>query len=215
MTQETAAQISNKYSEYISRLPGVINANVVFSGGEIEEIHILADTSRTPKQIVRDIQSLFMAQFQKEVDHRIISVAQIECEITPMVRQAARYIIDGVTIAKKREQTEVEVALSLNGKMFTGKQTALKDSYDVLRGTAQATLNALEIADDESRNKYTVLDVRFTEIAGERMAIVCVSLSSPNNSACRFLGTAFSMGDDSLAIVKATLCALNRKISYC
>ncbi|PKM72708.1 MAG: hypothetical protein CVU91_06680 [Firmicutes bacterium HGW-Firmicutes-16] len=214
MEQDTTVLISNKYSEYISKLPGVINANVVFFGGEVEEIHVLADTSRSPKQIVRDIQSLLMAQFQKEVDHRVISIAQIDSELNPTVKQAARYVIDSVTVAKKREQTEVEVTLSMNGKMYFGKQTSLKDNYDVWRGLVQATLNAIVLADGTT-NKYTVLDVRFTEIAGERMAIVCVSLSSINNTACRFSGTAFSPGDDSLAIVKATLSALNRKIGSC
>lgn len=214
MEQETTALISNKYSEYIARLPGVINANVVFFGEEVEEIHVLADTSRSPKQIVRDIQSLLMAQFQKEVDHRVISIAQIDSELNPTAKQAARYVIDSVTVAKKREQTEVEVTLSMNGKMYFGKQTSLKDNYDLWRGLVQATLNAIVLADGTT-NKYTVLDVRFTEIAGERMAIVCVSLSSSNNTACRFSGTAFSPGDDSLAIVKATLSALNRKIGLC
>lgn len=214
MAQDTTALISGKYSDYISRLPGVINANVVFLDGDIEEIHVLADTSRSPKQIVRDIQSLLMAQFQKEVDHRVISIAQIDSELTPAVKQSVRYMIESVTIANRRLETEIEVTLSINGKMYCGKQTSLKDSYDVWRGVAQATLNAIAIGDDAA-NKYSVLDIRFTEIAGERMALVCVSLSAPNNLACRYSGTAFSQGDDSLAIVKATLSALNRRIGYC
>lgn len=214
LAQEATAQISNKYSEYIAKLPGVINANVVIYGSDIEEIHVLADTSRTPKQVVRDIQSLLMAQFHKEVDHRVISIAQIECEMGSSVKAQVRFIIESVTVAKKREQTEVEVTLSINEKLFVGKQTALNDNYDVFRGVAQATLRAIGLADD-SQHTYTVLDVRFIEIAGERMAIVCISLSTPGSSASRFSGTAFSLGDDSLAIVKATLGALNRKIGRC
>ena len=214
MAQDTTALISNTYSEYISRLPGVINANVVFLGGEIEEIHVLADTSRSPKQLVRDIQSLLMAQFQKDVDHRVISIAQIESELSPTLKQPTRFVIESVTVKKKREQTEVEVNVSVNGKMFYGSQTSLKDNYDVWRGLVQATLNAIALA-DEATNKYTVLDVRFSEIAGERMALVCISQSSANNAASRYSGTAFSLGDDSLAVVKATLSALNRKIGYC
>lgn len=214
MAPDTAALISNKYSEYIAKLPGVINANVVFLGGDIEEIHILADTTRSPKQVVRDVQSLLMAQFQKEVDHRVISIAQIESELSPKVQQAIRFVIESVTVSKRREQTEVEVALSMNGKLFYGKQTSLKDNYDVWRGLVQSTLNAIVLA-EETTNKYTVLDIRFTEIAGERMALVCVSLSSSNNATCRFSGTSFSQGDVSLAVVKATLSALNRKISNC
>lgn len=213
MARETAAQISNKYSEYIAKLPGVINANVVFSNGEIEEVHVLADTSRAPKQIVRDIQSLFMAQFQTEVDHRVISIAQIECELAPAAEQNARFIIEGVTVAKRRESSQVEITLSLGGRTFVGKQSSLKDNYDVFRGIAQATLDAIALSED-CRRTYSVLDVKFAEIAGERTAIVCVSLGTPGNVTCRFSGTAFSQGEDSLSIVKATLDALNRRIGY-
>ena len=214
MTQEAAAQISNKYSEYIAKLPGVINANVVFYEDDIEEIHVLSDMSRSPKQIVRDIQSLLMAQFQKEIDHRVISIAQIEYELKPTVKPAARFAIEAVTIAKKRDHTEVEVTLSINGKAYVGKQSALKDNYDVFRGIAQATMNAILLASD-SQQTYAVLDVRFTEVAGERTAIVCISMASPGNSVCRCSGTAFSFDDDANAIVKATLSALNRRISCC
>ena len=60
MAYEAATQIANTYCDYISKLAGVMSSNVVFEDGEITEIHVLADTSRTPKQIVRDVQSLFM-----------------------------------------------------------------------------------------------------------------------------------------------------------
>lgn len=215
LTQEAAAQISNKYSEYIAKLPGVINANVVFNEADIEEVHVLADMSRTPKQIGRDIQSLFMAQFQKDIDHRVISVAQIESGLNPKkkISAAPRLVIEAVTLAKKREQTDIEVSLSLDDKMFSGKISGLKSSYDVFRGIAQATLNAIAVSSEEPQT-YTLLDVRFTDMAGERMAIVCVSASS-NNATSRYSGTSFSLGDDSIAIVKATLSAVNRRISYC
>jgi len=216
MAQESTTQISNKYSEYIAKLPGVINANVVFESDEVEEIHVLADMSRSPKQIVRDVQSLLMAQFQKEIDHRVVSVAQIDYDMLPTIaKPLPRLVIEAVTVAKRREFTEVEVTLSSNGKMFLGKKSALKDNYDLYRGIAQATLSAVVISCDLPQ-AYTVLEVRFIEIAGGRLAIVCVSLSSPNNNAgYRFSGTAFSLEDDALAVVKATLSAVNRRIGSC
>lgn len=215
MTQDALTQISNKYSEYIAKLPGVLNANVVFVGTEIGEIHVLADLSRAPKQIVRDIQSLLMAQFQKEIDHRIVSVAQIDYDLIPtIIKPLPRLVIEAVTVAKRREFTEVEVTLSSNGKMYLGKKSALKDNYDLFRGIAQATLSAVAISCDLPK-AYTVLEVRFLDIAGGRLAVVCVSLSSPNNAVSRFSGTAFSLEDDALAVVKATLSAINRRIGYC
>ena len=203
----------NTYSEYISKLLGVINANVVFSGDEIVEVHVLADTTRTPKQIVRDVQSLFMVKFNREVDHRIISVAQINYGIRPSGSSSSRYIIESVTVGKKRDHTEIEVVLSLDDKMYLGKHSALKDNVDIYRGIAQATLSAVAIA-AESIQSFSVLDIRFSDIAGERMAIACVSLTSVNNVTCRFSGTAFSVNDDDMAIVKATLNAINRRVGH-
>lgn len=213
MAYEAAAQISSTYSEYIMKLPGVINSNVVFNDGEIVEIHVLSDTSRSPKQIVRDIQSLFMAQFNREIDHKVVSVAQIEYEVKPTGKPTSRFIIEAVTVAKKKDKTEIEVSLSFEEKLFVGKYTALKDNYDIYRGIALATLNAIILASD-SVQTFSVLDVKFTDIAGSRTAIVCISLTNSTNAANRFLGAAFSFGDDDIAVVKATLNALNRKIGY-
>lgn len=208
-----AIEEASTYSEYISKLLGVINANVVFSGDEIVEVHVLADTTRTPKQIVRDVQSLLMVKFNKEVDHRIVSVAQINYGARPNINSSARYVIEAVTVGKKRDHTEIEVALSMDDRNYIGKHTALKDNVDIIRGIAQATVSAVAAA-SESIQSFSVLDVRFIDIAGERMAIVCVSLTSLNSVTCRFSGTAFSVNDDDMAIVKATLNAINRRVGH-
>jgi len=154
---------TDTYSEYLGKLMGVINANVVFSDGEIVEVHILADTSRSPKQIVRDVQSLFMAQFHKEVDHRIISVAQIDCDMGASGKSASRFVIEGLTIGKKRDHTEIEVVLSQNGNLCMGSATALKDNVDIYRGVAQATMCAVAKAASAIQS-YSVVDVRFSHL---------------------------------------------------
>lgn len=211
MAYEAATQIANTYCDYISKLAGVMSANVVFEDGEITEIHVLADTSRTPKQIVRDVQSLFMAQFHREVDHKIVSVAQIECDMPEKERPSPRFVIESVLIAKKKQETEVEVDLSLDGKAFSGKQTVMNDPYDVYRGIAVATLSAVSKA-TENIHTFSVLDVRFVEMAGERMVVVCISLTPNGRRASRYSGTAFVSGDDGVATVKATLDSINRVI---
>lgn len=213
LSAEETIQKTKNYNDYLIKLMGVINANVVYSGNEIVEVHILADTSRSPKQIVRDVQSLFMAQFNQEIDHRIISVAQIDSDIAGTNKVQSRYVIEGLTVGKKRDRTEIEVSLSLEDKLFVGKSTALKDSQDLYRGVAQATLSAVAQA-SETIESYSVLDVRFSEIAGDRMAISCVSLTSEKNTGSRFTGSAFSTHDDEMAVVRATLNAINRRIAY-
>ena len=213
MAFEASTQIAQTYCDYIMKLAGVLNVNVVFEDGEITEIHILADTNRTPKQIVRDVQSLFMAQFHREVDHKIISVAQIDYDVRETSKPSSRFVIESLLVAKKKNETDVEVTLSLDGKAFTGRQTTMTDPYDTFRGISVATLAAVLQASDHIKT-YSVLDVRFLDMAGERMAVVCITLTPDGARASRYSGTAFTAGDDGVAVVKATLDSINRIVGH-
>jgi hypothetical protein len=69
----SAAQIEATLRE----LKGVCGARVVADEkGLIQEIHLLVENERNPKQVVRDVESALMAHFGISVDHRKISVAQ-------------------------------------------------------------------------------------------------------------------------------------------
>jgi hypothetical protein len=59
-------------------IPGVRAASVV-TGADARptEVHVLANPGKPAKQVVRDVQSVAMAQFGLDIDHRIVSVVQI------------------------------------------------------------------------------------------------------------------------------------------
>lgn len=59
-------------------IPGVRAASVV-TGADARptEVHVLASPGKPAKQVVRDVQSVAMAQFGLDIDHRIVSVVQI------------------------------------------------------------------------------------------------------------------------------------------
>ena len=60
----------------LSRLRGILSARVVRDErGEIQEVHVLADEGRHPKQISRDIESALFSEFGIRIDHRKISIA--------------------------------------------------------------------------------------------------------------------------------------------
>jgi hypothetical protein len=44
----------------------------------VDEVHVVATTDRSAKQIVRDVQSLLYAQMAISIDHRVVSVVQID-----------------------------------------------------------------------------------------------------------------------------------------
>jgi hypothetical protein len=62
----------------LCRLPEISAARVVTdSNGRPTEVHILADTAKHAKQVVRDVQSVALASFGIELDRRIVSVVQL------------------------------------------------------------------------------------------------------------------------------------------
>jgi hypothetical protein len=59
------------------RVPGVKSVRVVGDDAPTE-IHVVASSNRPPKQVVRDVQSLAAAGFGIPIDHRIVSVVQLD-----------------------------------------------------------------------------------------------------------------------------------------
>ncbi len=56
---------------------------------EPSEIHIVATSTRSPKQLVRDIQSLASAGFGFAIDHRIVSIVRLEDADVPPSRRSS------------------------------------------------------------------------------------------------------------------------------
>ena len=62
----------------LRHLPGVKAASVVTGPDAVPtEVHVLAAPGKAPKQVVRDVQSLALTQYDIDIDHRIVSVVQI------------------------------------------------------------------------------------------------------------------------------------------
>jgi hypothetical protein len=68
----------------VRSVPGVDRAKVVVNEwGAIESIHVVGDTSRPAKRVVRDIESALAAKIGILVDHRRISLAQVHAPGAP------------------------------------------------------------------------------------------------------------------------------------
>lgn len=61
--------------EALRSLRDVDGVSIGASGDQIREVHILSGSSRPAKQIVRDVQTLLLTRFNRQIDHRIVSVA--------------------------------------------------------------------------------------------------------------------------------------------
>ena len=62
----------------LRQIPGVKAASVVTGPDAVPtEVHVLASPGKPAKQVVRDVQSLALARYDIDIDHRIVSVVQI------------------------------------------------------------------------------------------------------------------------------------------
>ncbi|MGX8702320.1 hypothetical protein [Caproiciproducens sp.] len=205
-SQSTAAK---EYSDLIDKLPGVIKSSIVQSGDTITEIHVLSDMSRSPKQIARDIQSAILVRFDTTVDHKLISIAQIPSENSRKIKD--RLVFEEISIAKSKNRSTAAVSLCDGESTFSGEASALNDSVDVNKMICQATLNAVSnfIEPDMS---LSPIDVKLFDLTEGKAVAVCIAVNF-RNSVERCLGSSFVGDDASSAVVKATLDALNRRIS--
>ena len=108
----------------LCRLPAVNAARIVADEiGRPKELHILASAEKSPKQIARDVQSVAMATFGMEIDHRIISVVQLdqghlEPILAPVGR--ARVSIGAISSEQRGMRNHARVMLNLGGEESVG-----------------------------------------------------------------------------------------------
>ena len=201
---ETALQ------ELINDIEGIVSSKVKLDDtGNLVEIHALADKSRNAKQIVRDIQSAVTAKFDLEIDHRIISIAQLSCD--GVMQRDMRIVFKGMEVASKGLEIDVKVILSHGEKDYCGSQKGINTTTSISRTIAQATLKAL--TDFLNIGEiFVVEDVGTLNIAKTSVVVVAVTCVDKNGEQL-LIGSSMNLGDIKEAVVKATLDAVNRRIA--
>src|SRR2546423_3463505 len=131
----------------LCRLPAVNAARIVVDDiGRPKELHILASAEKSPKQIARDVQSVAMATFGMEIDHRIISVVQLdqghlEPILAPVGR--ARVSIGAISSEQRGMRNHARVTLRRGDDESVGLAEGSIAESSRNRAVAQATLDAL------------------------------------------------------------------------
>ncbi|NLJ34586.1 MAG: hypothetical protein GX349_08375, partial [Firmicutes bacterium] len=131
-----------KLEQSLSELRGVKAARIVVSGGEIDAVHILAEPDRNPKQVVRDVESILQAKYKLDIDHKKVSVAQMNG-----VRQhslSTRPQLISLGLSTTGAQARARVELCFLEEHFTGEALGANTAFNRLRLTAEATLKAVE-----------------------------------------------------------------------
>lgn len=203
------------YEQAIKQIRSVLGASIKASAeGEIEEIHVLADSNRNPKQIVRDVESILATQFEAEIDHKKVSVVQIEDkdEAIRPAQEAIRPKLASVTIRTVQARAEVKVELLVGEKILEGIAQGPSSSYNKRRLFAEATIQALTslILD---KLIFVTEDVNITSLGKHQVAEVAITLINSTGEQT-LVGCAIVKSDEREAIVRATLDAINRKLWF-
>ena len=189
----------------IRRIDGVEAARVVAPNGHIEEIHVLARQTKAPKQLVRDVQSLGHALFDIEIDRRIVSVVQLaDSDLDGGIRPA---LVD-VSEAFDGATADVTVTMRWEESLLIGKTKGASATSTRPRLIAEATLAALR----QSIRAKTALGVSSMDVPtlGSRQVAVAQIVVVSDGSERMLIGSAYVEEDETRAIVRAVLDALNR-----
>lgn len=185
--------------------------------GLIQEIHVLALPSKSPKQLVRDIESSIMARFGIPIDHRKISIAQLGADAAPVEPVAAPQVeVRARIISINTEVSGVHasstVVLEIEGDTYTGESSGPASVTGRQRLVATATLNAVEQFMHGSFG-FALEDVGILQLGRERVAVSCfVLVTSLGEQA--FAGSALVRQNEKDSIVRATLDAINRRLGF-
>ena len=195
------------WQELICRLEGVQAAQVVFAeNGMPCEIHVLAGPEKSSKSLVRDIQSALTAQFGVQVDHRIISVAQLSEGLAP--RGDFRLAHTGLEIKSAGGRVSASVTLARGCDTYTGHGESANTPFARRRCVSEAALAAVNRAAGETCFELASVDA--VTLAGQ--GIVVAQVYSLRDGQ-RLLGSAFLNVDPDNAAVHSVLSAVNRRLS--
>ncbi len=185
--------------------------------GHIQEIHVLALPAKSPKQLVRDIESTIMARFGIPVDHKKISIAQLGSDAVPQVsapepHQLGRPRISSITANTSGLKAAATVVLEIEGVTYTGEASGPASQTGRLRVVAQAALDALD-GYTGGEYSFALEDVAIMRLGREDVAVSCIALVSPLGEQS-FAGSALVRQSDNDSIVRATLDAINRRVGF-
>lgn len=189
----------------INRIDGVEAARVVAENGHIDEIHVLARREKPPKQLVRDVQSLGHALFGIDIDRRVVSVVQLaDSDLQSGTRPALVDVAESID----GNRTEVTVTLKWKERLLVGQSAGAAASATRWRLVAEATLEAVRQAIHHDVG-LGVSSMDLTILGSRRLAISQIVVVTEASERL-LIGSAYVEDDESRAVVRSVLDALNR-----
>ena len=193
--------------QLVRQIKSVISCKIVVDEGDsIQELHILSDTSRSPKQLSRDIQSSLISMYGLDIDHKKISIAQIDDK--SMNNRNFRLKVKSIEYLTIGTKANSKVTLEKNDEIFEGEHSGVNSKNNSQRIIVNATLKAVEkfLGINDTFSFEDIIEV---QLAGKNAIIIAITFVSEHEEHI-FSGCSFVNSDKREAVVKATLDAINR-----
>jgi hypothetical protein len=202
----------------LCRLPGVHAVRVVGDRNDRPvEVHVLADQAKAPKQVVRDVRSVAHTVFGIELDHRIVSVAQLDTNdantpvgiVVPTVERRPR--VAGVHVDNDGLRIEVRVTLVDSDRDYTGYAEGSIAAVARPLLVAASTLDALRQI-EPAADAVHLAGAELSRVGSTRVALVTVVYVEPPLE-LYVSGSAIVRRDRDDAVARALLDATNRRMA--
>ncbi len=210
MTAEPQVVDTAAVEQLVRQVRGVLAVRVVNDEqGQIAEVHVVGTPERSPKAMVRDIESLLFVRGGVRVSHRKISLVQLE----EGHMQAEPLRLQLVSITQTDEQPPaVRVTLGMGEQHVAGVGIS-RPGYDdpSLLLAGYATIHALNQM-ISSRGRFHVEQVQRQPLG--TIEVCLAQLSFENDEGMEtFIGVSMIHNNELMSAARAILDAVNRRLT--
>lgn len=196
--------------QMLGRVRGVLAVRVVKAGnGEIDEIHVVGTPERSPKAMVRDVESLLYVRGGVRLDHRKISLVQMsEAAIQPT---PARVQLTSLAWSNDEQAPTVTVVLSKGDRQVEGVGRQRGDqeaSRELLVGYAAVHALGQLIG---SRGQLRLENLAIQPFGAIEVCLSHLSLITDDGIET-LLGVSVVRDGDLAAVARSVLDAINRRL---
>ena len=209
----------------LNRIPGVTAVRLVTDQfSRPVEVHVLATPAKHPKQVVRDIQSVAKVTFDMELDHRVISVVQLDSDNLPEAMQAGavaaatavdddRITVSTVSTSRTGLRCTAKVGLRLADTEEVGEAEGTVASGNINILIARATLDALSRHDPRA-GRLDVEAAAVQHLGNRSFATASIVLLNPPYEEVLLGSAPVRAAGAEDAVARAVLDATNRRLSF-
>jgi hypothetical protein len=211
-------RLSPEFEDAIRGIPGVRAASVVTdAAGTPTEVHVVTGDEKSAKQFVRDIQSVAMASFELELDHRVVSIVQLPTVGASVLTPVAGDEIPGASPTEEAV-TEPAHRAVLRSIDLTNRETG--SDARVTSGPKTITMRPRLVAEATLRAVGELLGwtchidtAQIVAVGNHQVALTTISAAIPRLGVQIFSGCAVVREDESDAVARSVLGAVNRHLS--